>query len=250
VQSIVMVLTSLVKDPVQLEMKGQVSREVIEGRQLVAEKNCKGCHIVENLGGDLRAFLGVDRQLNWPPSLNTQGMKTQPDWLRTFLKDPGMPNRPRPWMDTRMPTFNFTEHEIHSIGAYFSSLDKVDWGWTDPTVTTTAESLKAGETLFNELKCVSCHPTTAVTSAGADAKVAPNLQQVHNRLRPEWIKPWLLNPGKIAPDTRMPEFFPVDSTTGKRKTQIPEILGGDVDKQIQALRDHLYTLGGGTVKVQ
>ena len=250
VQSIVMVLISLVKDPVPLEMKERTPPAVIEGRQIVAEKNCKGCHIVENLGGDIRAFLGLDRQLNWPPSLNTQGMKTQPEWLRTFLKDPGSPSRPRPWMDTRMPTFHFTEHEIAAIGAYFASLDKVDWGWTDPTVTTTAESLKAGEQLFNELKCISCHPTSPVVAAGADAKVAPNLQVVHSRLRPEWIRPWLLDPGVIAPDTRMPSFFAKDDTTGKRKTQIPEILGGDVDKQIQALRDHLFTLGGGKVNVK
>jgi len=250
VHSIVMVLISLVKDPVPLEMKDRTPPAVVEGRQLVAEKNCKGCHIVENLGGDIRAFLGVDKQLNWPPSLNTQGMKTQPDWLRTFLKDPGNPSRPRPWMDTRMPTFHFTEHEIAAIGAYFASLDKVDWGWIDPTPTTTAESLKAGEQLFNELKCISCHPTSPVVATGADAKVAPNLQNVHTRLRPEWIRPWLLDPGIIAPDTRMPSFFAKDDVTGKRKTQIPEILGGDVDKQIQALRDHLFTLGGGKVNVK
>jgi cbb3-type cytochrome oxidase cytochrome c subunit len=250
VHSIVMVLISLVKDPVPLEMKERTPPAVIEGRQIVAEKNCKGCHIVESLGGDLRAFLGLDRQLNWPPSLNTQGIKTQPEWLRAFLKDPGNPTRPRPWMDTRMPTFHFTEHEIAAIGAYFASLDRVDWGWTDPTVTTTAESLKAGEQLFNELKCISCHPTSPVIATDADAKVAPNLQVVHSRLRPEWIRPWLLDPGIIAPDTRMPSFFAKDDTTGKRKTQVPEILGGDVEKQIQALRDHLFTLGGGKVNVK
>ena len=153
-------------------------------------------------------------------------------------------------MDTRMPTFHFTEHEIAAIGAYFASLDKVDWGWIDPTPTTTAESLKAGEQLFNELKCISCHPTSPVVATGADAKVAPNLQVAHSRLRPEWIRPWLLDPGVIAPDTRMPSFFAKDDATGKRKTQIPEILGGDVDKQIQALRDHLFTLGGGKVNVK
>jgi cytochrome c2 len=251
VHNIVMVLISLVKDPVPLEMKDRTPPAVVEGRQLVAEKNCKGCHIVENLGGDLRAFLGIDRQLNWPPSLNTQGMKTQPEWLRTFLKDPGGSTRPRPWMDTRMPTFHFTEHEISVLLAYFATLDKVDAAWIDPTVTTTAESLRIGEQLFNELKCITCHPTTTVVASGVDAKVAPNLQNVHTRLRPEWIRPWMLDPDKIAPDTRMPGFFPVDSVTKKRKsTNAPNILGGDVEAQIRALRDHLFTLGGGKVVVK
>jgi cytochrome c2 len=250
IQSIVMVLTSMVKDPVPQEMRDNTPRAVIEGRQLVAEKNCRGCHILENLGGDIRAHFGnsPEKMLNWPPSLNTQGMKTQPEWLRNFLKDPGS-NRPRPWMDTRMPTFHFTEHEISVLGAYFASLDKVDWGWVDPTVVTTEESLKAGAQLFEELKCMSCHPTTTVTTVGPDAKVAPNLQLAHSRLRPEWLRPWLLEPDKIAPNTRMPTFFPeVDSKTKKRHSpNAPNILGGDVEAQIRALRDHLFSLGGGKV---
>jgi len=248
VNNILMVLTSLVKDPVPLEMKEKVDTDVIEGRQIVLEKNCRGCHIVEDLGGDLRAHLTLDREVNWPPSLNTQGMKTQPAWLRNFLKDPGS-NRPRPWMDTRMPTFQFTEHEIAAIGKYFSTLDKVDWGWIDPGVETTAANLKAGQELFTLLKCMSCHPTNAAEAARSTGPLAPNLQLAHERLRPEWIRPWLLGPGRIAPNTRMPDFYPIDQATGKRKTQAPEILGGDVDKQIQAIRDHLYTLGGGDVRV-
>src|SRR5262245_33212867 len=183
--------------------------------------------------------------MNWPPSLNTQGLKTQPEWLRGFLKDPSA-RPPRPWMSTRMPTFNFTEHEISVIGAYFASLDKVDWGWTDPTVVTTQESLKAGAQLFEELKCMSCHPTTTVTTVGPDAKVAPNLQLAHSRLRPEWIRPWLLGPRVIAPNTRTPDFFPNDDKTGKRSPP-SQVLGGDVEAQIRALRDHLFTLGGGKV---
>jgi len=149
-----------------------------------------------------------------------------------------------------MPTFHFTEHEIAVIGKYFASLDKVDWGWIDPTVETTPERLKAGEQLFTELRCMSCHPTTFVATAGADAKVAPNLQLAHSRLRPEWIRVWLLGPGKIAPNTRMPDFFPIDERTGKRKVQTPEILKGDVEAQIQAIRDYLFTLGGGRVAVK
>lgn len=249
VQSIVMVLSSLVKDPVPMEMKGHTPQAVIDGRQLIAERNCRGCHIIENIGGDLRTYLGnaPEKQLNWPPSLNTQGLKTKPEWFRAFVKDPSaMP--PRPWMETRMPTFQFTEHEINVIGAYFASLDNVDWGWTDPTLVTTAESLKAGAQLFEEMKCMSCHPTTVVKNVGADAKVAPNLLMAHERLRPEWIRPWLQDPQAIAPNTRMPSFFPGDPKTGKRTSpNAPNILNGDVEAQIRALRDHLFTLGGGKV---
>jgi len=59
-----------------------------------------------------------------------------------------------------------------------------------------------------------------------------------------------VDPGKIAPNTRMPDFFAEDDLTKKRKTQYPEILNGDIEAQIQAIRDHLFTLGGGRVVVR
>lgn len=252
VNSIVLVLTSLVKDPVPLEMKDRTDPDVVEGRLLVAEKNCKGCHIIETLGGDIRAVLKEDIQ--WPPNLNTQGQKTQPEWLRSFFKDPGA-DRPRWWMDTRMPTFGFTERDITVIGKYFAQMDKVDWGWIDTTVESTPASLAAGKQLFEEMSCLKCHPTSAAAPAGGDtAGLAPNLSLAHQRLRPEWVVRWLQGATALVPDTRMPTFFAMDEKTGKRKAysladpQAPPILGGDAEAQIRALRDYVFTLGGGKVK--
>ncbi|MBI4474899.1 MAG: c-type cytochrome, partial [Acidobacteria bacterium] len=62
--SITMVLTSLVKDPVALEMRDRTTEGIAKGRLLVAEKNCKGCHLVEGAGGDIRPTLD---QAMWPP---------------------------------------------------------------------------------------------------------------------------------------------------------------------------------------
>jgi cytochrome c2 len=241
VQSIVMVLTSMVKDKVPLEMKERPDADIAQGRMLVAEKNCKGCHIIEGLGGDIRPV--IQDNVQWPPNLATQGQKTQPEWLRAFLKDPAE-EKPRWWMDTRMPTFNFTESEIAAIGKYFARLDKVDWGWIDTEVKTTPEMLQAGKQLFEENQCMSCHPTTAST-AGTKG-LAPSLTMAAKRLRPDWVVRWIQNPIAIVPDTRMPTFFPLDEKTGKNTTKTPH-LGGDADAQIRALRDHVFTLGGGRV---
>jgi cytochrome c2 len=243
VQSIVMVLTSMVKDPVPMEMKERPDPDVAKGRALVAEKNCKGCHVVEGLGGDIRAHL-KDNTTQWPPNLNTQGHKTQPTWLRNFLKDPGA-EKPRWWMEARMPTFDFTEDQIASIGKYFAELDKVTWGWIDTEVKTTAQSVQAGKQLFEELSCLKCHPTSNAATAGGDQSgLAPNLTLAHDRLRPDWIVRWIKDPQSIVPDTRMPPFFAVDEKTKQRKTQAPNILNGDVEAQIQALRDYVFSLGG------
>jgi hypothetical protein len=54
-----------------------------------------------------------------------------------------------------------------------------------------------------------------------------------------------LDPQKIFPGTRMPSFFSPD-TKGNIVSPFPEYLGGDVKKQIKAIRDHLFlTVGGG-----
>jgi cytochrome c2/mono/diheme cytochrome c family protein len=248
VHSIVMVLNSMVKDKVPLEMKERPDPDVAEGRMLVSEKNCKGCHIIEGLGGDIRAT--IPETVQWPPNLNTQGHKTQPEWLRAFLKDPEA-EKPRWWMDTRMPTFHFTERQIAAIGKYFARLDKVDWGWIDTEVQTTQASLQAGKQLFDELQCMNCHPTS--NSTAGTKGLAPKLTLAAERLRPDWVVRWIQFPTGIVPDTSMPTFFPMDERTGKRRPHLPldpskpPILGGDAEAQIRALRDHIYTLGSGRV---
>jgi len=250
VQSIVMVLTSMVKDRVPLEMKERPDPDVAEGRMLVAEKNCKGCHVIEGLGGDIRA--AFQDNLQWPPNLNTQGQKTQPEWLRMFLKDPSEV-KPRWWMDTRMPTFHLTERQIAAIGKYFARLDKVDWGWIDTEVQSTAQNLAVGKQLFEEGQCSKCHPTAVGSNASTERSgVAPNLTLTHSRLRPDWVARWITAPGLIDPTTRMPDFFKLDDKTKKRlpitaSPGKPAIPITDVDQQIRALRDYVFSLGGGRV---
>jgi hypothetical protein len=64
---------------------------------------------------------------------------------------------------------------------------------------------------------------------------------VPHRLRAEWLRPWLADPGRIQPGTRMPANFPKDPA----ENAYPEILGGDQAKQIEAVTQYLMTLGQG-----
>jgi mono/diheme cytochrome c family protein len=242
VHSIVTVLTSMVKDRINLEMKSLTSPAVAAGRMLIAEKNCKGCHVIERLGGDIRVHL-KDMDREWPPNLNTQGQKTEPEWLRAFLKDPTF-EKPRWWMTTRMPTFDFTESQISVLGKYFAELDKlVDWPYNNLEVETTPQMLAAGKQLFTLSQCDTCHPSTPGGNNETRSGVAPNLTLTHGRLRPDWTLRWLTDPALIDPQTRMPAFFQPDAT-GKRVTTFTDILGGDVDAQLRALRDYTFSLGG------
>src|SRR5262245_64320920 len=123
-----MVLTGLVRDPVPPEMQDRTPAAIGAGRALIAEKNCKGCHLIEGAGRDIRGFIGTspEQQAQWPPNLNTEGFKVQPDFLHSFLNDPGR-IKLRIWIDARMPTFRFSESELGTLGRYFAALDKVDY---------------------------------------------------------------------------------------------------------------------------
>ena len=236
------VLVSMVKDPVPLEMRDKTTQVVAEGRNLLAEKNCRGCHIVEGAGGDIRP---TKEQAQWPPNLNTEGFKTQPLWLHPFLKDPSIVKL-RPWLSARMPAFHFTEQQAATLEKYFSAIDKVDYPFINTDIETDAETLKVGAELFEKMRCQSCHPTSnAIPPGKTPDELAPNLQLAHDRLRPDWVLQWILDPQKIFPGTRMPAFFTQDAK-GNIVSQFPEYLGGDAKKQIKAVRDHLFiTIGGG-----
>ncbi len=242
VEAISGVLVSMVKDPVPLEMRDKTPQAVAEGRQLLAEKNCRGCHLVEGAGGDIRP---TKEQAQWPPNLNTEGFKTQPLWLHSFLKDPGSVKL-RPWLMARMPTFHFTEQQAGTIERYFSALDKVDYPFISTDIDTDTQRLQVGADLFTKLQCQSCHPTSNALPPGkAPEDLAPNLQLAQQRLRPDWVLQWVKDPQKIFPGTRMPTFFPPNDK-GQPVSPFPNILNGDVTAQIQAIRDHLFiTVGGG-----
>ena len=241
IDAIVLVLTGMVKDEVIPDMRNDLSADIEAGRALVARRNCRGCHEVETGGGDIRSTI-EDIGL-WPPLLATQGAKTQPLWLHSFLQDPGQETL-RPWLTTRMPTFHFDELEATTIARYFSALDGVDFPFIDTTIATTNERLAAGADLFTQLQCERCHPTSDdPPPPGVEAAdLAPNLLLAAGRLRPQWVLDWIVSPSAIAgAATRMPTYYPEG-----QPSQLPGILEGDILAQIEAIRDHLFiTLGGG-----
>jgi mono/diheme cytochrome c family protein len=120
---------SLVKDNTLSSIQRALSpsqQAVERGRRLVRDKNCFGCHIIQGEGGEIRKFQGEEGKAYYPPILDGQGARTQPDWLFKFLADPvlgagrGARAFLRPWMKARMPTFGFTQQQLNDIVAYFA----------------------------------------------------------------------------------------------------------------------------------
>lgn len=232
VDSIVLVLTGMVKDEVAEEMRDVLSSEVEDGRVMIAQRNCRGCHVIEGEGGDIRST--IEDEGYWPPLLITEGWKTQPDWLHGFLSDPGEVTL-RPWLEARMPTFGFDPVQAGALTAYFSKVDQVDYPFIDTSIATTNELLSTGRFLFDDMGCALCHPTSDVLPPDREAsELAPNLNLAWERLRPDWVLEWIYDPQTLMPGTRMPQFF------RNGQTDYPEYLDGDARTQIRAIRDHIF----------
>jgi cytochrome c2 len=243
------------------------------GRRLVKEYNCQGCHILEDKGGQIRETL-KDVGLA-PPNIRGEGAKVQSDWLFEFVHAPKT-GQIRPWLEVRMPTFEFTEDQLNGITRYFAALEKAKYPFVQKIETVDARSRAAGAKTFEALKCAQCHPTSPdalqsmIAGGKTPADLAPILSRAHDRLRYDWINDWIKRPDEWMPGTRMPTNFPrEDDKSEKRvsplalaidtpayadfKRALVEIWGseaeakafiGDPDRVTKALRDHVYTLGG------
>lgn len=131
-EAVMTYVMSLVKDNTLASIQHSLSpaQEAVErGRRIVHDKNCYGCHIIQGEGGEIRKFQGDSDEAKafYPPILDGQGARTQPDWLDHFLSDPvmgagrGAKAFLRPWMKARMPTFSFTQEQLNDLIAFFAS---------------------------------------------------------------------------------------------------------------------------------
>lgn len=219
----------------------------------------------EARGGDFAEWLvehlmetktGGIRQLAWqasPPPLYQEGFKVQTPWLYQFLLEP---TQIRYTTVLRMPRFNMSPEEARTLANYFAAVDGAEFPYQEkgPSAADYLTSRQAelahaglltdGESYLNESwkalngpLCIKCHSVGArkfkVSDPVKDIQ-GPNLNIVQNRLRADWLKLWLFNPGRITPYTSMVPPFPKDNTT-----QFPDLFKGDPDAQVNATRDAL-----------
>jgi mono/diheme cytochrome c family protein/cytochrome c551/c552 len=193
-------------------------RLVEEGRKLVSQRNCRGCHVVDGYG---RAIAPMIADTNFlPPDLSPQGRRTQSPWLFNFLKDPTT-TKIRPWMSVRMPTFHFTDEEANKLATYFAAEGQVPTFDTMVHQMPPDRNVAIGREIYAMLRCQQCHSVAPVDPANppvpnvADTtSLAPNLTLGRFRLRHEWIADWIRRPDEMIPGTRMPTNFPRSAETG------------------------------------
>ena len=139
-----------------------------------------------------------------------------------------------------MPTFALTITDATSLTRYFAAQANLRLPYEFIPVWDFQEKLiQAGQRLASKeyFDCFSCHMQGTKTPEGSPEGWAPDLGLAWQRLRPEWIVKWLKDPQKVQPGTKMPGFF-------SDKDSVPtDVLNGDLEMQILALRDYLMTAG-------
>ncbi len=218
--------------PAALPVRDARADYTVAGRTIVHRRNCVGCHIIEDDGGDFLKLVS-DSSLG-PPRLTPEGVRVQPDWLYAFLRGP---IQIRPWIDVRMPTFGLDDQNLNGVIHYFQAVSNNLEQFR--TYDVAAADDPAGKALFEKLQCQKCHVLGAIPKDQPTANLAPDLRMVHERLNPDWLLPWLKNPASFLPGTRMTQFWP-----DYPKSPYPE-MGGDADKQMRAIIAHLESLRGG-----
>ena len=113
-------------------------------------------------------------------------------------------NGVRPYLQFRMPTFNFSPNELQVLVRFFMAMS----GQNDPYIKeplqplTEQERITARQMFTSGTPCLKCHITGEPEH---DSKaIAPNFLLASERLKPEWTFRWLLDPAQISPGTAMP----------------------------------------------
>jgi len=192
----------------------------VEGRRLVKELGCLGCHIIDGKGN------------NFAPDLSGIGTKVNADWIYRFLKNPKAYD-PK----TRMPVIRMSEEEIQNITAYLMTL-KNKWiargryiplskGFRNLFPSSIKrgegrdiEDIKKGKKLVKDKGCTGCHeieklqkgydapPLDRIGDKRVDELFWGNIKDGKKTLA-DWLMIKIMNPERFATDkvvTRMPNY--------------------------------------------
>ncbi|TWT89204.1 c-type cytochrome [Neorhodopirellula pilleata] len=197
--------------------------------------NCYACHQRDEFGGVGRfrknyfetvsgADLGDEGRL--PPPLTGVGEKLQSKWLsRLFRGD--RKTTLRDHMTIRMPVYPHAD--VLKLADQFGDADQVN-ETSENNVFGDIKSLAPTGKQLMEIGCIQCHEFNGQALPGV---IGVELSSVPDRIHPAWFQRFLTNPGEVKARTRMPTFFP------DGKSQTPQILGGDADRQIAAMWAYL-----------
>ncbi|MGQ3686190.1 MAG: c-type cytochrome [Candidatus Loosdrechtia sp.] len=176
-----------------------------------------------------------------PPLLYGEGKKVQSNWVFEFLKKTF---DLRPWLDVKMPSFDMSDEEATALAKFFTVRDGEPYPFeffeeTKRDYIKEKEQqfpgyLQSAKKLFEsqDVNCLKCHIMGDKMPEGEPVDWAPDLTLAKKRLKPKWIKRWLLDPQSIQPGTKMPKFF--------QEGEFQEYIPGTPEEQAEVMKDFIW----------
>lgn len=214
-----------------------------KGRNLVQEKGCVHCHTIKMADGS------VLQPTDDPPELSHIGEKTTREWIFAWIKNPQAYAS-----SASMPNFGFSDADASDISAFLIA-QSTPSAYAQKLAATSAKSaspdpkaLEQGPPLYGESFCASCHATQNAAGNLVGGNVGPELTNVGTKVKPEWLKQWLRDPGAFDPATKMPHYRftdqQIDTLAGYLESKIDSDLLANVhlDSATQQQIEHGRTL--------
>ncbi|NOZ68505.1 MAG: c-type cytochrome, partial [Deferribacteres bacterium] len=187
---------------------GPPAKNIEEGRSLVRDLGCRGCHEIGGLGfqyiappldniGDKRTdelFFG-----------NITGIeKDLITWLKIKVKAPGRFSTDK--VAAVMPDYGFNDRQARALVTFLLGIRDRPVPPRYRKTLLDPESIEMrGRALFERYNCTGCHRLR-----GEGRGIAPALDREAEKSRPEWLFNFLKRPHKIRPApilrARMPDF--------------------------------------------
>ncbi|NOY57311.1 MAG: cytochrome c [Calditrichaeota bacterium] len=163
-----------------------------QGRELVQNLNCVGCHNVPRV-----------HKVYAPPLDGTGSKLASRRWLVNWLKDP---HKVRP--ETKMPNFSLSDEEIQVLADFLMSFKEFTGEAQLENLPPVYEEKKddddfinLGKTRFREARCISCHKVE-----GRGGHLAPDLAKIASKARDVWIFNYIKAPRTFQPSVEMPQY--------------------------------------------
>jgi cytochrome c2 len=165
------------------------------------------------------------------PTLTWAGEKLKPEWTAAFLAGK-VPYKPRPYLRARMPAFP-RRAELLARGLAFEHGCPPR---SEPPPEADRKLAEVGRNLASKARwgCAGCHDIGSAAAVGVFEAPGVNFRHARERLRHEYFLRWLWGPTRVEPGTKMPTVFNFGQPSA-----IGDVLGGDADKQIDALWQYL-----------
>ena len=181
---------------------------------ILEDKDCGSCHRL-SVEDTKKKFSG--------PDLHFAGNKFQPEWLKQFLRNPGVirpagiitnPGFFQGPPENLPPHPSFLEKDARTLANSLTDL-KISGQPLEPVI---IEPLSKGQRAKIKYKfertssCISCHQSLNLAGKVRGGLSGPSLVNAGNRLQADWVANWLNTPEVYTAKSRMPRYK-MDSAT-------------------------------------